>query len=52
MRPFDSRAPTRVRYFKNRASCAGYLDGQANCPGFQRKVHRRRDAHAADDTCY
>jgi hypothetical protein len=49
--PFDSHAPTRVRNFKNRASCVGYPDGQANCPAFQRKAHRRRDSHAADDTC-
>jgi hypothetical protein len=38
--PFDSCAPTRVCHFKNRASCAGYPDGQANCLTFHRKVHR------------
>jgi hypothetical protein len=38
-RHFGSRVPTRVRCFKNRASCASYPDGQANCPTFQRKVH-------------
>jgi hypothetical protein len=38
--PFGSRAPTRVRHFKNRASCTDYPDGQANCSTFQRKVHR------------
>jgi hypothetical protein len=32
--PFDSRAPTRVRHFENRASCAGYPDGQENCLTF------------------
>jgi hypothetical protein len=30
--------PTRERHFENYASCAGYPDGQANCPTFQRKV--------------
>jgi hypothetical protein len=25
---------------ENSASCVGYLDDQANCPTFQRKVHR------------
>jgi hypothetical protein len=39
-RHFGSRAPTQVRHFENRASCAGYLDDQANYPTFQRKVHR------------
>jgi hypothetical protein len=38
--PFDSRVPTQVHHFGNRASCAGYPDGQANCLTFQRKVHR------------
>jgi hypothetical protein len=50
-RPFDSRAPTRVRHFKNCASCIGYLGSQANCPTFQRKIHRRRDGRATNDTC-
>jgi hypothetical protein len=39
-RRFSSRASTRVRCFENRASYIGYLDSQANCPTFQRKVHR------------
>jgi hypothetical protein len=39
-RHFGSCAPTRVRHFENRVSCAGYPDSQANCPTFQRKVHR------------
>jgi hypothetical protein len=34
---FGSRTPTRVRRFENRASCAGYLDSQANCPTFQKR---------------
>jgi hypothetical protein len=37
---FDSRAPTQVHRFVNHASCVGYLDSQANCLAFQRKVHR------------
>jgi hypothetical protein len=39
-RHFGSRTPTRVHHFENRASCTGSPDGQANCPTFQRKVHR------------
>jgi hypothetical protein len=31
---FDSRTLTQVRHFENRASCAGCLDGQGNCPTF------------------
>jgi hypothetical protein len=31
---FGSRMPTRVRRFKNRASCASYPDSQANYPTF------------------
>jgi hypothetical protein len=50
--PFDSRALTRVHRFENRASCAGYLDDQANYPAFQRKVHRRHDDCVADGMCY
>jgi hypothetical protein len=37
---FGSRGPTRVHHFKNCASCIDYPDGQANCPIFQRKIHR------------
>jgi hypothetical protein len=32
---FGSLAPTRLRHFENRASCADYPDGQANCSTFQ-----------------
>jgi hypothetical protein len=39
-RRFGDHTPTQVRHFKNRASCVGYPDGQANYPTFQRKVHR------------
>jgi hypothetical protein len=39
-RHFGSRAPTRVCHFENRALWAGYPDGQANYPTFQRNVHR------------
>jgi hypothetical protein len=54
---FDSRAPTRVRHFRNRASCAGCPDDQANCPTFQRKVHRdviamQQATHVADSSMY
>jgi hypothetical protein len=51
-RRFDSCAPTQVCRFENHALCACYPDGQANCPTFQRKVLKRRDDYAADDTCY
>jgi hypothetical protein len=37
---FYSRVPTRVRRFGNRASSAGYPDGQVKCSSFQRMVHR------------
>jgi hypothetical protein len=37
---FDSHAPTKMRRFENRASCVGYLDGQASSLAFQRKVQR------------
>jgi hypothetical protein len=50
-RTFGPCAPTRVCRFENRASCAGYPDGQANSPTFQYKVHRRRDGRVAVDTC-
>jgi hypothetical protein len=38
-RSFDSCTPTQERCFENRASCTDYLDGQANCTTFQRKVY-------------
>jgi hypothetical protein len=31
---FDSYAPTQLRRFVNRASCVGYLDGEANGSAF------------------
>jgi hypothetical protein len=33
-RRFGPCAPTQVRRFENRASCVGYLNGQANYPTF------------------
>jgi hypothetical protein len=49
--PFDTRTLTRVCHFENHTSCAGYLDGQANYPTFQRKVHKRCDGRVANDMC-
>jgi hypothetical protein len=50
-RHFSFHAPTQVCHFENRASCTGYSDSQANCPAFQRKVHRRRGVRAANGMC-
>jgi hypothetical protein len=36
-RTFGSRAPTYVRCFENRVSCAGYPDGQTNYSIFQKR---------------
>jgi hypothetical protein len=52
---FGSRVSIRVYCFENRASCAGYPDGQANCHTFQRKVHRdvtamQLSTHVADSS--
>jgi hypothetical protein len=49
--------PTRVHHFKNRTSCVGYPDGQANCSISQRKVHRDMTAmqlstRVADSSIY
>jgi hypothetical protein len=37
---FCYHAPTRVHHFNCHALCVGYPNGKANCPTFQRNIHR------------